>query len=177
MTRMIRYDPIYDVLRPVDAFFEESLFAPVRAWSAPYARPDLAYGAESLGNLPLDVYETDKELIVEASLPGVTEDDIEIEEHEGILTIRAKREEARREEGESWFVHERMARVFERAIPLPVAVKGEKGEATLENGILRILFPKADAAKSITHRIKISAPKLKLPKLGKKEGKIKVRKG
>ncbi len=177
MTRMIRYDPVYDVLRPMDAFLEEDLLAPVRPWHAAYMLPDLTYGAESLGNLPLDVYETDKELIIEAALPGVTEDDIEIEEHEGILTIRAKREEELREEGESWFVHERMARFFERAIPLPVAVQVEKGEATLENGILRITFPKADAEKGITHRIKISAPKLKLPKLGKKEGKIKVKKG
>ncbi len=176
MTRLIRYDPVYDVLRPTDTVFED-LFAPVRALSASYTLPELTTAVESLGNLPLDIYETDKELIVEAPLPGVTEDEIEIEEHQGILTIRAEHKEEKKEEGETWFLQERVARFFERSIPLPVEVKADKAEATLENGILRIVFPKVETEKSITNRIKVSVPKLKLPKLGKKESKVKVRKG
>ena len=176
MTRMIRYDPVYDVLRPTDILLDDP-FAPVRALSAPYALSELPPVIESLGNLPLDVYETDKELIIEASLPGVTEDEVEIEEHRGILTIRAEHKEEKREEGESWFMQERVARYFERSIPLPVEVKADKAEATLENGILRIVFPKVEAEKGVTNRIKVSVPKLKLPKLGKKEGRVKVRKG
>ena len=176
MARLIRYDPVFDVLRPADTPFDD-LFAPVRALGTPYALPELTASVESLGNLPLDVYETDKELIVEASLPGVTEDEIEIEEHQGILTIRAEHKEEQKREGENWVVQERVARFFERAIPLPVEVKADKAEATLENGILRIVFPKVQAEKGITNRIKVSVPKLKLPKLGKKEGKVKVRKG
>ncbi len=176
MTRMMRYDPVYDALRPVDTLFDD-LFAPVRALSTPYAFPERASTVESLGNLPLDVYETDKELIVEASLPGIKEDEIDIEEHQGILTIRAEHKEERKEEGETWLVQERSVRVFERSFPLPVEVKADKAEAFLENGILRIVFPKVEAEKGITNRIKVSVPKIKLPKLGKKEGKVKVRKG
>ena len=176
MTRMIRYDPVYDALRPVDTLFDD-LFAPLRALSTTYAFPEHASSVESLGNLPLDIYETDKALIVEAALPGIKEDEIEIEEHQGILTIRAEHKEAHKEEGETWLVQERSVRMFERSFPLPVEVKADKAEATLENGILRIVFPKVEAEKRIAHRIKVGVPKLKLPKLGKKEGRVKVKKG
>ncbi len=172
MTSLIRYDPVYDVLRPVDVF--ESLLSPVGALET---LPALSSRVESLGNLPLDIYETDKELVVEASLPGFTKEDIQIEEHEGILTIRAEHEEVRKEEGENWLIQERAYQHFERSVPLPVEVRADKAEAVLEDGILRITFPKVHEGEGITHRIKIRAPKLKLPKLGKKEGKVKVKKG
>ncbi len=164
MTRMIRYDPVYDMLLPM----EPEALAPLSLGTLP---------VESLGNLPLDVYETDKALVVEASLPGFTQDEIEIEEHQGILTIRAEHRETFEDEGEHWVVKERSVQMYERSIPLPVEVKAEKAEATLEHGILRISFPKVQAEEAKTHRIKVSLPKLKLPKLGKKEAKVKVKKG
>ncbi len=175
MARLIRYDPVYDVLRPAETLLDD-WFAPERALSLAATPTLLGPAVESLGNLPLDIYETDKELVVEASLPGVREEDIKIEEHQGILTIRAEHEEETREEGETWFVHERVAQVFERSIPLPVEVNADKAQATLKDGVLRIVFPKVEQGKGITNRIKISVPKLKLPKLGKKEGKVKVKK-
>jgi HSP20 family molecular chaperone IbpA len=176
MTRMIRYDPVYDVLRPMDSVFDD-IHAPVRALGTPLAYAETVTPVETVGNLPLDVYETDDELVVKASLPGFREDEIEIEEHQGILTIRAERKEERKEEGENWLVQERRVHVLERSIPLPVEVKAEKAKAVLQNGILQIVFPKVAEGKGITNRIKVSVPKLKLPKLGKKEGKVKVKKG
>ena len=74
-------------------------------------------------------------------------------------------------------VQERSIQALERTVPLPVEVKADKAEATLENGVLHITFPKVEAKKSLTNRIKVSVPKLKLPKIGTKEGKIKVKKG
>ncbi len=175
MTRLMRYDPIYDVLRPVDVF-EEGL-APVESALLTTQLPHVSEAMGGFGNLPLDMYETDDALIVEATLPGFAQDDIQIEEQNGILTIRAEHREDREEQGESWLVHERSMQVFERTVPLPVEVKSEKAEATLENGVLRISFPKVESGKSVTNRIKISVPKLKLPKIGKKESKVKVKKG
>ena len=175
MTRMIRYDPVYDVLRPMDSVFDD-IHAPLRALGTPMAYSETTWPVESLGNLPLDVYETDKELIVEASLPGFRQEEVEIEEHHGILTIRAERKESHKEEGENWLVQERRIHRLERSIPLPVGVDAEKAKAVLQNGILQIVFPKVEEGKGITNRIKVSVPKLKLPKLGKKQGKVKVKK-
>ena len=177
MTRLMVYDPIYDVIRPSDVFMKD-FFAPLESASLTTELTPLAPGAvSSFGNLPLDMYETDDALIVEATLPGFSQDEIEIEEHNGILSIRAERRAEREEKGESWLVHERSIQVLERTTPLPVEVNADKAEATLENGVLRITFPKVDSEKSITNRIKVSVPKLKLPRLGKKEGKVKVKKG
>ena len=178
MTRLMVYDPVHDVLRPSEEALLQNFFAPIESASLTTDMTTLSPNAiSSFGNLPLDMYETDDALVVEATLPGFRDDEIEIEEHNGILSIRARHQEERKEEGGSWLVHERSLQVFQRTTPLPVEVKVDEAEATLENGVLRITFPKISSEKSITNRIKVSVPKLKLPKLGKKEGKVKVKKG
>jgi HSP20 family protein len=176
MTRMMRYDPIYDVLRPVDVA-QTDLFMPVEEAMLTTRLPLMPEAMSSFGNLPLDMYETDDALIIEATLPGFDKDEIQIEEHNGILSIRAEHQEEHKQEGDAWLVHERSMQVFERTVPLPIQVNVDKAEAILENGVLRLTFPKVEAEKSLTNRIKISVPKLKLPKIGKKEGKVKVKKG
>lgn len=177
MTSLMVYDPVYDVLRPAD-IFNNDLFAPVEAaLLTTELLPDASSVRSSFGNLPLDMYETDDALVVEATLPGFKQNEIEIEEHNGVLSIRAEHKEERKQEGESWLVHERNMQTFERTVPLPTEVKVEKAEATLENGVLHITFPKAQSENKLTNRIKVSVPKLKLPKIGKKEGRVKVKKG
>ena len=176
MTRMMVYDPIYDVLRPGDIFQQELLSPAAGALVASEPLSLASSAVSSFGNLPLNMYETDDELVIEAALPGFSKDEIEIEEHNNILSLRAEHKEEHKEEGESWLVQERSVQMFERTLPLPVEVKADKAEATLENGILRIVFPKVSPEKSITNRIKVSVPKLKLPKIGKKEKKVKVKK-
>ena len=177
MTSLMVYDPVYDVLRPTD-IFKDDFFAPVESALLTTELLPLASGTRSsFDNLPLDMYETDDALVVEATLPGFKQDEIEIEEHNGVLSIRAEHKEEREQKGESWLVHERSMQLFERTVPLPIDVKVEKAEATLENGVLHITFPKTESEKKLTNRIKVSVPKLKFPKIGKKEGKVKVEKG
>lgn len=180
MTQLMRYDPVFDILRPTDIvsdLFRDDLFAPIEQMLAATDITPLA-GEEisSFGNLPLDVYETDDALVVEAALPGFKPEEIEIEEQQGVLTIRAEHKEEKEEKGDNWLLNERSVQVFERSFPLPVDVKADKAEAKLENGVLHIALPKSEAGKKLTNRIKVSAPKLKLPKIGKKEGKVKVKK-
>ena len=176
MTQMVRYDPVYDTLRPMtdilDAFFapiEKELLAP--EW---FSIPRRA--SSGFGNLPLDMYETDDELVIEAMLPGFTEDEIEVTEENGAFSIRARHEEEREESGAAWFVKERREQHFERTIPLPVEVESDKAKAVLEKGVLRVTFPKVHTGKSPINRIKVSVPKLKLPKIGRKESKVTVKK-
>ncbi len=176
MTSLTVYDPVYDVLRPTNIL--DDFFAPIESsLLTTELLPTSTSALSSFGNLPLDMYETDEALVVEAALPGFDRDEIQIEEHNGILSIRAEHKEEREQKGGSWLVHERSVQLFERTVPLPIEVKVDKAEATLENGVLHITFPKTESEKKLINRIKVSAPKLKFPKIGKKEGKIKVKMG
>lgn len=176
MTNLLRYDPVYDALRPVNSLLADVL-SPFESlsWLNPLA-PVMTDAFANMGNLPLDMYETDKALIVEATLPGFSENEIEISEQNNILTIRAEHKEEKEESSERWVMRERSAQTFERTLSLPVEVKPGEAEALLENGILRITLPKVHTGKSIKNRIKVTAPKLTLPKFGKKEGKVKAKK-
>ncbi|NOX60774.1 MAG: Hsp20/alpha crystallin family protein [Chloroflexi bacterium] len=184
MAALVRYDPVFDMLRPTslwerefDEFFSPLMLRPAALLDDWFVRPSVFAG---MGNLPLDIYETDDALIVEATVPGVDADQIEIEERNGMLTIRARMAEEKEEERSGWYLRERRMGMLQRTIPLPVAVKGEKANAELKNGILRITLPKEHKDENLINRIKVSVPKIKLPKLsvgkgGRKETGVKVK--
>lgn len=97
----------------------------------------------------IDVKESENEVVVEADLPGVEEKDIEVSLHDGVLTLQAKRhEEAEsKDEQTGWHRRERVYRSFHRAVPMPVAVDGEKVQASYKAGVLRVTLPKAAEAR------------------------------
>jgi len=179
MTNLIRYDPVYDLLKPynvLNTLWDEMLTPfPVDRWSRAWLQwPDWAVG----DNLAVDVYETDDAVIVKAALPGVPEENIEIEERDGVLMIRAQSEEESEYRDRGWIRRERRYGAWQRALRLPTSVKADKATASLKNGILTIELPKQEAGKRLVNRIKVGLPKpkLSLPKLSKKEKKVKVKK-
>lgn len=97
--------------------------------------------------LPLDVAETDSEVVVLAELPGVKKDDVKVTLQEGVLTISGEKkvpgvpDEARRHRVERGFGK------FSRSLALPAAVDGSAVSAELKNGILRVVIPKAEEAR------------------------------
>jgi len=99
---------------------------------------------------------------------------VDILEENGYLTIRARsqKEEARHEDG--WEYYQSRYGTWQRTFRLPVEVRVEKANAELHHGLLRITLPKAEAGKR-GKRIKVNTPRLRLPKLGSKNKRIKVR--
>lgn len=179
MTKLVRYNPVYDLLRPSTLWNDlgEGMWlpSPLELWSRAWPQwSDWAVG----DNLAVDVYETDDAIIVKATLPGVAEENVEIEENEGFLTIRAQSQEEVEYKDKSWIRHERRYGSWQRTLRLPTAVKANKATATLQNGVLTIELPKQEAGKRLVNRIKVGLPKpkLTLPKLSKKEKKVKVKK-
>ncbi len=179
MANIMRWDPYRDLItmrEAMDRLFEEA-FVPVRGslfdWPTWPTRAGLWRWGD---NLPVDMYETDDAIVVKAALPGVHEDDIDIEERDGILTIRAesKAEDERHEFG--WHIRERRYGLWQRSVRLPTEVKADKAKAELSDGILTITLPKARTGKRLVNKIKVSRilPKIKLPKIGKREREIKV---
>jgi HSP20 family protein len=109
------------------------------------SRDDGGQGARSGLIAPrLDVRETDNEYRVSVELPGVTEDDVEVDVDGDLLTIRAEKREERELERADQHVTERLFGVFQRSIRLPEPVDAQSIKATLDNGVLRIVIPKSE---------------------------------
>jgi HSP20 family protein len=103
----------------------------------------------------LDVTETDKEVKICAELPGIESKDIDVTATDDELTIRGEKRSERSsdEKGRHWT--ERTYGSFERTIPLPSEVDGEKAKSEFKNGVLRITLPKREGAKSRQHKIEV----------------------
>lgn len=102
-------------------------------------------GARTTYRLPVDVYETIDEFVVQASVPGVAEGDIDVEFEDSNLVVSGEFP-ARRHKSATYHIREGLRGYFERTLTFPTEIATEEIEATLENGILTILLPKTAAA-------------------------------
>lgn len=107
--------------------------------------------------LALDIYTTSDALVVEAALPGVKPDDVDISVLGDTLTISAttREEESRSEEGYSYREIRRGS--FSRQVTLPGGLKTDAATASFDNGMLRLSIPKAEEAKPRQIQIKPTA--------------------
>jgi HSP20 family protein len=94
------------------------------------------------GWYPVDLYETDEALVIQAVLPGVRSEDITISYEGGVLTIRGKTQ-PEPEEKRRYYLRERTFGEYVRSFNLPLPVDIDKAQAKLENGILTVILPKA----------------------------------
>jgi HSP20 family protein len=95
----------------------------------------------------LDIAERKDAYLVTVELPGVKLDDLEITLEDGLLTIQGERHFTNDAADETFHRVERSSGAFRRAITLPAHVEADEIEASMEDGVLRILVPKADEAK------------------------------
>lgn len=107
------------------------------------------------GQLALDVYHTDNDLIINAPIAGVTLKDISITISDGILTIRGCRNHENNIPSHDYYLQECFWGDFSRSIVLPNNLKTEKIKALFKNGILTINLPKEDNIKIKTIPINI----------------------
>jgi HSP20 family protein len=104
-------------------------------------------------SLPLDVTRTADALVVEAALPGIKPDDVEITVEDGTLSIRGEfRDERQEGEGETLVSEIRRGSVS-RSIALPTGLEPDKATATFEHGVLTLRIPKAESVKPRQIRI------------------------
>ena len=113
----------------------------------------------SEGNLwfpAVSVSETADELVFTAELPGLTEDQVNIELENDVLTISGEKAEERTEgeEEQKYHLWERSYGAFRRSFSLPRAVNGAEAKAHFDKGVLEIRLPKAAEAKG--RKIEIS---------------------
>jgi len=95
---------------------------------------------EEKGTLVIDIYQTEKEFVIQAPIGGVKKEDVEISVEENIVKISGERKRKIKEKGE-FLIKECHFGPFCREIFLPEKVASEKIKAKLENGILEIRLP------------------------------------
>jgi HSP20 family protein len=129
-----RWDPLrelFSLRNEIDRMFDR-FFAPIE------------FGTEELVWTPsIDMYETDKELVVKAELPGLTSKDVDITLTDDTLTIKGEKKEAEEVKSENYYRKETRYGAFHRVIQLPTPVKKEDVKATFKDGVLEIRLPKA----------------------------------
>ncbi|MBI4779346.1 Hsp20/alpha crystallin family protein [Candidatus Falkowbacteria bacterium] len=106
------------------------------------------------GQLSIDVYQTPNSLVVKSTIAGVRPDDIDISINNDMLTIRGRREIKEKIVEENYLIKECYWGGFSRSIILPIEVEAEKVEASLDNGVLTIILPKAKSAKQFSIKVK-----------------------
>jgi HSP20 family protein len=132
----------------MDRLFEDSFFR------APFVS---MYDREL--TLALDIRSTPEALVIEAALPGVKPEEVDITVESGTLTIsgsfRSERTEG--EETGDYLVRELRRGSFSRAVALPQGLEPDKAEATFEDGLLRLRIPRAEETKPRQIRISPTA--------------------
>lgn len=146
MTIVRRVSPRGELMtlrRAMDRLFDDDVFRPF-SWTVG--------GSEGPG-LPLDVVATPDSLIVEASLPGMKPEGVEVTVEDGTLTISGRTAGERAAEDGSYLVQEIRRGSFSRSVTLPNGLEPDKAVATFENGVLTLTIPKAEQMKPRQIRI------------------------
>lgn len=138
MTMMRRPSPFGELLslrHAMDRLFDETLFRP------------LTGSDEDPRAMPLDIYTTADALVIEAALPGVKPEDVEISVLGDTLTLTATSSSERAENGNDYLYREVRRGRTSRTVALPSGLRTAEASATFENGMLHLSIPKAEQAK------------------------------
>jgi HSP20 family protein len=135
---LVRWDPIReldslqsDMNRLFDRFFEGRT----------------ANGTSRRWIPAMDLLETEDHLVLRGDLPGLTEDDIDIEIKDNVLTVSGERRSDKEEKGEGYYRVERAFGSFSRSLTLPQGVDADRVEANFDKGVLEVRIPKPAEAK------------------------------
>lgn len=147
MANLVRWEPFRDLIslrEAMDRLFEESFIRPRAGWLAPL-------GAEALA---VDMYETDQDVIVKSSVPGVKPEDIDITITGDTLTIKGETKTEEKVEKANYIRQERRYGAFSRSVTLPTSIVAEQAKAEFDNGVLTLTLPKAEEVKPKTIKVK-----------------------
>ncbi len=146
---LVRWNPWRETVTlrdAMDQLFEESFIRPG-------SRPSRGDGSrEQPYRLPLDAYTTPEEIVVIASLPGLTPDEVDIVIEDDALTIRGELRAPL--ENVEYLFRERGYGAISRTLMLNVPVQADKAEAVFENGVLTLTLPKAEETKPKVIKVK-----------------------
>ena len=103
---------------------------------------------DSEGQLTIDVYQTEDDIVIKSTIAGVKPEDLDVNINNDMVTIRGERVQGEEIDPEDYYYQECYWGPFSRSVILPVEIIAEKAEATMKNGILTLRLPKADVTKT-----------------------------
>ena len=130
---LIRWEPareLREVNRLFNTFFEPSTGAVMRRWSP-----------------AMDLVETEDQFVLRADLPGLAEEDVNIEVEDRVLTISGERKAEHEGTKEGYHRVERAFGTFSRALTLPEGVDADSISASFDRGVLEVKVPKPEQRK------------------------------
>ena len=138
---IVRYDPFRD-LRTLQEEVN-------RLFSTNLTR---AFGDEGIGRgawaPSVDIYENKDQIVLEAELPGMKQEDFDLSIENNVITLRGERKFEKTEETDNYHRVERSYGAFTRSFTLPQTVSAEGATAEYSNGVLRVTLPKREETKA-----------------------------
>ena len=144
MSNLTRWEPVREMMtlrEAMDRLFDDA-----------FTRPNSMSGGSVV--LPIDLYQTEEEVIVQASLPGLKLEDVHISVTADVLTLSGEYKQESDKKEATYHIREQRFGSFERAVMLPTDVQSDKAKADFENGVLTVILPKAETVKPRTISIK-----------------------
>jgi HSP20 family protein len=142
MPDIVRWEPFRDLVSLRDAMD--------RLFSESYIRPPAFVEGSPFA---VDVYETDQDVVLKASIPGTKPEDIDISIVGDTLTIEGHIDETTEVTEQRYVRRERRHGTISRTLTLPTAIQADRAEAKFENGVLTVTMPKAEEVKPKTIKI------------------------
>ena len=137
--KIVKWDPFKDIIMADDFFDPLSKIDPREnrcTWSP-----------------AVDVYETEKDLVLTAELPGVQEEDMSLTLLENVVSLKGERKFERDVKQENYFRIERNYGYFCRRFTLPCEVEADKITASFDEGVLKVVIPKSARSKKVHVRV------------------------
>ncbi len=148
MTNLTRWEPGREMMtlrEAMDRLFDD-------AFTHPFSM--IRNGGSNWSSLAIDMYQTNNDIVVKATLPGVKADEVQINVTNDILTIKGETKHEEEKKDQSWHIREQRWGAFERSLMLPTSVIADKAKAEFDNGILTITLPKSEQVKPKTITVK-----------------------
>jgi len=98
----------------------------------------------SQGQLVVDIYEKEEDLIIESTIAGVKAQDIDITIEPDLIVIRGERKKPKKVDNRRYYYQECFWGKFSRTLVLPFPIKPDQVKANFKNGMLIISLPKAE---------------------------------
>lgn len=145
-------DDVYErenSISPQPRFYEDNRrdipINPVAPVANPVREDNFSSQDDSEGQLTIDVYQTENDIVIKSTIAGVKPEDLDVNINNDMITIRGERRQDEQIPTENYYYQECYWGGFSRSVILPVDVLPEKIEASMKNGILTIRLPKADS--------------------------------
>ncbi|EAR09951.1 Hsp20/alpha crystallin family protein [Reinekea blandensis] len=152
-------DPFWQLHREMDRLFDSAF----RSFGFPQMRPGLMDETRRLTDqLPafkpnLDVSGSDDQYEITLDLPGMKQDDIDIEVHNRTLTIKGETESKSEQDDRKYYCVERSYGSFQRTLALPEDASADDIQASMKDGVLTLKVPRVALAKDDVKRIEIAS--------------------